>query len=69
MKISVEVVLKVVRQIFIVLGSVGTWIGIQVPAEAQQGVEAFVSAVGPFVLAVGMVWSWAKDVYKWIKDR
>lgn len=69
MKISVDVILKIVRQVFIILGSVGTWIGVEVPAEAQKGIEAFVAAVGPFALAVGMIWSWIRDVIKWFKAR
>lgn len=69
MKIRIDVILKIVRQVFIILGSIGTWIGIQVPAEAQQGVEAFITAVSPFILAVGMIWSWARDVIKWFKAR
>lgn len=69
MKISIDIVLKIVRQVFIILGSIGTWIGVQMPPEAQQGVEAFVAAAGPFILAVGMIWSWVRDVIKWWKAR
>lgn len=69
MKISADVALKIVRQVFIVLGSVGTWIGIDVPSSVQGDIEAFVAAIGPFILAVGMLWSWVREAIKWFKER
>lgn len=69
MKVSVDIISKIVRQILIVAGSIGTWIGIQFPAEAQEGIDAFIASVGPFILSVGMIWSWARDVIKWFKAR
>lgn len=69
MKISIEIVLKLVRQLFLVLGSIGTWIGIEMPAEAQQGVEGFIAAIGPFLFSAGLLWSWIRDVIKWLKGN
>lgn len=69
MKVSLDIVLKIIRQILILAGAAGASIGVTLPAEAQQGVEGLLASIGPFILAVGMIWSWAKDVRKWIKDR
>ena len=68
-KLTLDIVLKIVRQLFIVLGSIGTWIGVDLPPEAQQGLEGLVAALGPFILAVGMLWSWIRSVIEWFKSK
>ena len=69
MNVKIDLVLKLIRQAFIILGTIGTYIGIEIPKEAQEGVEAIVAALGPFLISAGLMWSWVKDVIRWIERR